>query len=424
MKKKKDELSLRTMRVRDIPPHPSNPKAHDVDAIARSIERFGFRGAVVMSSSGLTSEGHGRVKALTQMHAKDPESPPDGISVEDGEWVVPVLTGAEFKSDEEERAFLIASNQLTTAGGWDTTALKGIMASLKSSEDEFDGLGFSEVECVKMIEGMDPPSDDGGSDADLPPVVPSVASLGDRWELGGHILFVGDSTAPESLRAVGGAGSFDMVLTDPPYGIGYKSRGAPDKHADIIADDDEGGALVLFDAMAQVCLAATSKGSPWYVFGPSNAPGPAMALALERVGVFRTGLAWVKHRHVLGRGDFNMRHEVIMYGWTPGAPHRWYGGHNQCGVWEFDSPNSSDLHPTMKPVAMLEHAIRLSSRKGDRVFEPFSGSGSTLLACENTGRKCGAIELHPGYADVAIYRWEQLTGKKARLAPLEAEKGQ
>jgi DNA modification methylase len=250
-----------------------------------------------------------------------------------------------------------------------------------------------------------------------PPVDP-ITRPGDLWLLGDHRLLCGDSTKADDVERLMAGAKADMMFTDPPYGVSYVGK---TKKALTIQNDGEEDLPKLLDGSFAGALLATREGACWYVAAP---PGPLhweFARRLMELGVYRQTLVWVKDAMVLGHSHYHYKHEPIFYGWKPGASHREPPDRTQVSVWEIARPKRSEEHPTMKPVELVAKAIGNSSLQDESVYEPFCGSGTTLIAAEQLGRKCYGMEISPQYCDVIVKRWETLTGKKAEL---EASNGQ
>ena len=377
-----------------------NPRRHDVDAIKRSYERFGaVETPVIDARTGILVAGHGRVAALRALQAAG-ATPPDGVELRDAEWHVPVLTGWASATDADAKAYLLASNRLTELARWDEDGLAQLLADVAKTST-LDGTGWT------IDDIPDPPPEESDE-------IPAVAKEswvvpGDVFALGEHRIACMDSTNPESYVAVLGGEVAALLVTDPPWNVGYESIGARDRRP--IANDSLGDAFPGFLAAALGgAVTNLAAGGAMYVFMVS-AELATLCQVLSAAGCKQHAmLAWVKQRFVLGRRDYHAQWEPIWYGWKCGGPHYWGGDRSESDVLTYDRPSTSADHPTTKPVELLERLVRNSSKPGDIVLEPFSGSGSTLIACERTGRRCRAIELEPQYVQVAIERYEAMSG--------------
>ena len=306
----------------------------------------------------------------------------------------------------KEKAANIAANRPTITGEF-TDALQDVLSDVLAEMPEaFDVLAFADL-LVAPARAARPRSTD-----DAPAVQENVIiRSGDVWTLGDHRLVCGDSTLPETWDLLGVENAL-LVVTDPPYGVSYK--GSDGSRAAIKNDDLSGERLQQFlgGAMGHT-FAATCAGAVWWVWAP---PGPQFldfAVVFSQLGVWRQTLAWVKNSLVLGHSDFHYKHESAFYGWTPGAAHNAPNDRKQVSVIECDRPAAAEDHPTMKPVDLIRYCVETSSEVGDVVIDPFLGSGTTLVVCEETGRRCHGIEFEPGYCDVIIRRWQTMTGKQA-----------
>ncbi len=252
-------------------------------------------------------------------------------------------------------------------------------------------------------------------------VVQARVQAGDLWRLGEHRLLCGDCTDAAAVTRLmrsqdnnSDVEEADLLFLDPPYGVQYgTSRGCRQPHAGLIGDSL--GEYGTYDLLRRALLAAPLKaGGVFYICSAGGPNETIFRLALRDAGLpLKQSLVWVKHHFVLGRQDYQWKHETLLYGWKPGAAHYFGGGRTQTTVWEIARPMQSRLHPTMKPLALVEKAVLNSSEPDDVVYDGFGGSGTTLLACEQTGRRCRMMEVEPHYCDVILARWEEATGQKA-----------
>jgi DNA modification methylase len=256
----------------------------------------------------------------------------------------------------------------------------------------------------------------GLTDEDAAPEPPPhpVSSSGDLWLLGDHRVLCGDASAQNDVDRLLAGGLADMVFTDPPYNVNYGAtmKDKPRKKTRKIANDNLGDGFEQFLRDACVNMLAVTKGAI-YICMSSSELHTLQKVFREAGGHWSTFVIWAKNTFTMGRSDYQRQYEPILYGWKEGTDHFWCGARDQGDVWFVKKPVSNDLHPTMKPVELVERAIRNSSKGRDTVLDPFGGSGSTLIACEKAGRQARLIELEPKYCDVIIRRWEQYTGKPA-----------
>ena len=393
----------------------SNPKQHDDDGITASFTRFGYvEPMVVDEKTGKLTAGHGRRGRLKAMQDAG-KPPPKRVKVnKDGKYLVPVIRGVSFKNAKEAEAYLVASNRLTEGGGWDN---KELLALISADDFDLDGVGYSDKDIAALRKLVDPHVGTGGGTTlqDDVPAVPKkpITKRGDLIYLGGHALLCGDATAPESYKKLFGSTSkkVDLVMTDPPYGVAYVGK---TKNKLTVKNDDPKKLKAIIQKSFPLAAERCRPGGIWYVHGP---PGPnflVFANMLSEMEILRQTIIWAKDVFVLGHSDFHYKHEIIFYGWMPGRAHRTPPDRKQTSVWEFARPKVSRDHPTMKPLPMAAYALGQSTIKGDVVLDPFGGSGTTLIACQDMGRFCKMIEWDPGYCDVIVKRWEAFTGKKAK----------
>ncbi len=402
----------------------------------QSIETYGFRVPILALADGEVVDGDLRLQAAERLGLAE----------------VPVVP-AEDLGPDQVRAFRLMANSSAGWSGWNEANLALEVQELRAQGIDLELTGLAASFLEDLLERFGPEFW-GERDADaLPGDGPRVCRAGDVWELGAHRLLCGDATDLEAVRRLMADEPADMAFTDPPYNVAYEGKAGR-----ILNDHMEAEAFerFLFDAFTVLFL-SLRKGAPVYV-AHSDTEGIAFRRAFGQAG-FRLSncLVWAKDHFVLGRGDYQPQHEPILYGWKPGERHRWYGGRRRTTLQELEPgpvlerdgdavrvllpqgsvrvtgrdlaveewvtglirerrPKRSDDHPTMKPVALVERFLKNSSRKGDVVLDPFGGSGSTLVACERTGRRCRTAELDPRFADVIVRRWQELTGGDAVLA--------
>lgn len=425
--------------VADLVPYARNARTHtaeQIDQVANSIRRFGWTMPVLVRSEddGIIA-GHGRILAAAQLGIEE----------------VPTVEAVGW-SDEEVRAYIIADNKLALNAGWDETILAAELKDLEELGFDMDLIGFSDDE----LAALNPDASKYNRDPDEVPEVgvKPVSVPGDVWLCGPHRVTCGDSTSLEAVERVLDGAMADACWTDPPYNVDY--QGAAGK---IENDHMEGDAFAAFLLDAFVAgFACMKPGSPIYV-AHADTEGLSFRASFISAGFKLSGcLIWRKNALVLGRSDYQWQHEPILYGWKPGAAHRWFGGRkattvanlsdgtvfgrNSDGsvtvrvgqqsliirgtdmeveaieptIIEEDKPKASADHPTMKPVGLIERMLKNSTRTGDVVLDLFGGSGSTMIACEMLGRHARLVELDPRFVDVIVKRWEEFTGKVATLA--------
>ncbi len=385
-----------------LKPYANNAKMHGADQVAKiaaSMAEFGWTVPCLVSDDGELIAGHGRVLAAEQL----------GLSE------APVIVLGHL-SDEQRRAYRIADNKLTEMGEWNEAVLSEELQLLAAEDFDLSLIGFDDAELDALLSGLDEETDTEGED-DIPePPEDPVSRPGDLWVLGNHRLLCGDATVATDVERLLGENKADLCFCDPPYNVDY-AGGAGAEQAGKgrrIKNDalGEGFGQFLYDAC--VLINVHTNGAV-YICMSSSELHTLQAAFTAAGGHWSTFIIWAKNRFTLGRSDYQRQYEPILYGWPDGVKRRWCGARNQGDVWLIDRPVKNDLHPTMKPISLVERAIRNSSRKGDLVFDPFGGSGTTLIAAENTGRKAALLELDPKYVDVIVERWQRLTGLVAVL---------
>lgn len=394
------------MAPNELVPNPRNWRTHPSEqqrALAGALGEVGWVAEVLVNrTTGNVVDGHLRIQ----------------LALARGEPTVPV-TYVEL-SDEEERVVLASLDPIAAMADAEASALTELLAGLAPSDADLRAF----LEQLGRDEGIET-TRAGLVDADDVPDLPDEPSIktGELFALGDHRLLCGDSTDPADVRRVfGEAGEADLLWTDPPYGVAYQSKLSTEEAVARHRRTD--GLEVANDALtaeatralvtAALRAAPLKAGGAFYVTSPSGDMETVFRLALEDAGLqLRQQLVWVKDMFVMGRQDYHWRHESVLYGWRDGAAHTFHGGRTQDTVWEIPRPRRSESHPTMKPVELVARALGFSSNPGGVVYEPFAGSGTTIIAAEQTGRRCVAIEIDPRYAQVAIERWETFTGQTA-----------
>ncbi|ONF43295.1 DNA methylase N-4 [Marinobacter lutaoensis] len=383
-------------------PYARNARTHDdgqVSQIAGSIAEFGFVNPILVGDDNVIIAGHGRLMAAQQL----------------GLETVPVIV-LRHLTEAQRRALVIADNKIAENAGWNEELLKLELGDLQDLGFDLDVIGFSDEELDELL-GLEDES--GHTDDDAVPEVEEepVSKTGDLWLLGEHRLLCGDATRREELETLMAGDLADMAFTDPPYNVDYgnsakdKLRGKDRR----ILNDNLGADFHAFLEAALGNLLAVTKGACYVAMSSSELDTLQRAFR-EAGGKWSTFIIWAKNTFTLGRSDYQRQYEPILYGWREGADHYWCGARDQGDVWFFNKPVKNDLHPTMKPVELVERAIRNSSKSRDIVLDLFGGSGSTLIACEKTGRRARVMELDPKYVDVIIRRWQEYTGEQARRA--------
>ncbi len=383
-------------------PYVRNARQHSDEQIAQiaaSIAEFGFVNPILIGADGVLVAGHGRLAAARKL----------------GLATVPVVV-LDHLTPTQRRALVLADNRLAELATWDDALLRIELEALQDDGFDLDLTGF-DADALAELLADEEPQIEGRTEDDAIPEMPEepVSRPGDVWRLGPHRLVCGDATTAEAYARLFPDGErADMVFTDPPYNVNYansakdKLRG---KHRPILNDAlGEGFYDFLYDALALIM--AHTRGAI-YVAMSSSELDTLQAAFRAAGGHWSTFIIWAKNTFTLGRADYQRQYEPILYGWPEGATRHWCGDRDQGDVWAIKKPQKNDLHPTMKPVDLVERAIRNSSRPGDVVLDPFGGSGTTLIAAEKAGRVARLIELDPKYADVIVRRWQDWTGQQA-----------
>ena len=402
-------MKIQDVAVNKLIPYAKNSRTHSdqqVAQIAASIKEFGFRNPILVDGVGVIA-GHGRLLAAQKL----------------GLDKVPTIDCSDM-TESQKKAYIIADNKLALNAGWDTAMLTIEMQELQVEGFDLDLLGFDDKELNALLE---PEIVEGLTDEDEVPELPEEpkSKLGDIYILGDHRLMCGDSTSLDAVEKMMAGDKASLVVTDPPWNVAYGTNLANNaqgyKQRTIMNDNFETTKEwedFLSGFMGNI-IAFTMKGCPIYcVMGASE--WPAIDKALRDGGFhWSSTIIWAKDTLVLSRKDYHTQYEPIWYGWKDDGPRIWtVQDRKQSDIWECKRPKRSELHPTTKPVELIERAVLNSSNAGTIVFEPFGGSGSTLIACEKTGRKARLMELDPKYCDVIVKRWEDFTGKQAVLSEL------
>ena len=380
-------------------PYARNARTHSqaqVGQIAASIKEFGFTNPILAGADGVIVAGHGRLAAAQHLGLES----------------VPVIV-LDHLSATQRRALVLADNRIAANAGWDEELLKLEIAELDEADFNLELLGFGDEELERLLNGD---NTTGLTEDDAVPELPvdPVSKTGDVWILGQHRLLCGDSTVLSDVERLMNGQLADMAFTDPPYNVDYgnnakdKMRGKDRR----IMNDALGDGFYQFLYDACVNLLLVTKGA-CYVCMSSSELHTLQKAWLDAGGKWSTFVIWAKNTFTLGRADYQRQYEPILYGWKDGAKHFWCGDRNQSDIWNYNKPRVNDLHPTMKPVELVERAINNSSKTRDIVIDLFGGSGTTLIACEKTNRQARLLEMDPKYVDVIVKRWEDYTGLKA-----------
>lgn len=381
---------------------PRRHTARQMKQLRRSLREFGFVAPVLVDRDGRIISGHAMVEAAQA----------------EGMEKIPCVR-VEHLTDKQRRAYQIADNRLAELSAWDEDILETCLHELFEEGVDLILTGFGEYKLSDALAAASAPSP-----AEETKAVEGCAA-GDLWQLGEHRLLCGDATKKENVARLMDGERAVLLLTDPPYNVDY--HGGTEEHLSIQNDSMPAQRFLRFltDAFT-AARTALAPGAGFYIWYGAGSTFEFISACRAAGLTVRQYLVWVKNHFTLSRQDYKWQHESCLageavtydgclYGWDERAPHRWFGGDGQSTVYQFDKPVSSTDHPTMKPVELFARQIRSSTRKGDIVFDPFCGSGTSILAAESYGRRCFAMELDPQYCAVIIRRWEEKTGQKAVL---------
>jgi len=394
-------MQIQQLKVEDLIPYVNNSRKHSdeqVAQIAASIKEFGWTNPILIDGDKGIIAGHGRLMAARKLKMAE----------------VPVIEISHL-TETQKKALVIADNKLALNADWDLDLLTIELDELLADGFDLELLGFDKNELDKLLE---PEQIEGLTDEDAVPEIPEEpkTKLGDIWVLGNHRLMCGDSTNLEQAEDLLENQPADMVFTDPPYNVDYGNSNNPrHKSRQIMNDKMSDSDWDSFVSDYITVLLTYCKGNIYIAM--SDKELGHMQLTFEKLGgKWASFIVWVKDRLVLSAKDYHSRHETILYGWKDGISNRLrVEDRKETDVWEIKRPGNSALHPTMKPVELVERALTNSSKSGDVVLDLFGGSGTTMIACEKMGRKSRLMELDPKYCDVIVRRWEEFTGKQAIL---------
>lgn len=379
--------------IETLIPYARNSRTHtdaQVAQVAASIKEFGFLNPVIIAEDNTILAGHARVLAARKL----------GLSK------VPCIK-AESLTDAQKRAYIIADNKLSLNAGWDEELLAVEISDLKSEAFDLSLLGFGEDELEKLFRSeADDKIKEDDFDIDSELQKPAVTKEGDLWTIGRHRLLCGDSTLKGNLERLMQGAKANLTVTDPPYNVNYEGNAGKIRNDNMGNEDFHTFLLAAFNRMHENMASDASI----YVFH-ADTEGLNFRKAFDEAGFYLSGCCiWKKPSLVLGRSPYQWQHEPCLFGWLKDGKHKWYADRKQTTIWEFDKPKKNDVHPTMKPVALIAYCIMNSSMTNTLVLDPFLGSGTTMIACEQTDRSCYGLELDPKYCDVIVNRYIELTG--------------
>lgn len=387
-------MIIETKEIKDLLPADYNPRKDlkpgdpEYEKLKRSLEQFGYVEPVIWNkTTGRVVGGHQRLKVLTDLGNSEVEC----VVVE--------------MNDDKEKALNIALNKIS--GEWDNDKLALLITDLQGSDFDVSLTGFdpAELDALFKDQTKDGISDDA-FDVDAELKNPTFTESGDLWMLGEHRLYCGDSTKAETYQILMGSKRVNLVITDPPYNVNYQGTAGKIKNDNLA---NEAFYQFLFDAFTNIESAMADDASI-YVFH-ADTEGLNFRRAFSEAGFYLSGTCiWKKQSLVLGRSPYQWQHEPCLFGWKKSGKHKWYSGRKETTIWEFDKPKKNGEHPTMKPIPLLAYPIMNSTMTGCLVLDPFGGSGSTLIACEQTKRVCYTVELDEKFCDVIVKRYIEQAG--------------
>lgn len=385
------EMQYYLADVNDLIPYIRNARTHSesqIAQIAASIKEFGFLSPILIAEDNTILAGHGRLAAARKL----------------GLTKVPCVKESHL-TETQRRAYIIADNKLSLNAGWDEDILAIELSELQGADFDLDLLGFDESELASIFED-DKEVEDDDFDVEEELNKPCFSKSGDIWTLGRHRLICGDSTKEETYKSLMEDKKANLVVTDPPYNVNYEGSAGKIKNDNMNTDKFYNFLLDAFSNMEKVMADDASI----YVFH-ADTEGLNFRKAFNDAGFYLSGCCiWKKPSLVLGRSPYQWQHEPCLYGWKRKGKHQWYSGRKETTIWEFEKPKKNADHPTMKPIALLAYPISNSSMSNTLILDPFGGSGSTLIACEQTDRSCYTIELDEKFCDVIVKRYIEQVG--------------
>lgn len=382
----KTTTDMKLVPIEKLVPYVNNARTHNASQIMKlrsSLREFGFINPVIIDRDYNIIAGHGRVMAAREEKIDK----------------VPCVF-VDYLTEAQKKAYILADNRMAMDAGWDEQLLKVEIESLQAENFDVSLTGFDEKELSDLFDSEKDAKDDN-FDVDKELQKPTVTKAGDVWLLGAHKLICGDSTKEETYKTLMGEQKANLVVTDPPYNVNYQGSAGKIKNDNLKNDQFYRFLLAAFTCMEK----AMADDASIYVFH-ADTEGLNFRKAFADAGFYLSGTCiWKKQSLVLGRSPYQWQHEPCLFGWKKNGRHQWYSDRKQTTIWEFDKPKKNGDHPTMKPIPLIAYPIRNSSMTNCIVLDPFGGSGSTLIACEQTGRICRTIELDEKYCDVIVKRY-------------------
>lgn len=387
----KTTTEMQLVDINKLIPYVNNARTHNTQQINKlrsSLREFGFINPVIIDRDFNVIAGHGRIMAAKE----------EGINE------VPCVF-VDYLTEAQKKAYILADNRMAMDAGWDEELLKVEIEALQAEDFDLSLTGFDESELAGFFDTADDAKDDD-FDVDAELEKPPVTKSGDLWLLGNHRLLCGDSTKEESYTLLMNGKKANLVVTDPPYNVNYQGTAGKIKNDNLENDKFYQFLFGAFSCMEK----AMADDASIYVFH-ADTEGLNFRKAFADAGFYLSGTCiWKKQSLVLGRSPYQWQHEPCLFGWKKNGKHQWYSDRKQTTIWEFDKPKKNGDHPTMKPVPLIAYPIKNSSMSNCIVLDPFGGSGSTLIACEQTNRICHTIELDEKYCDVIVKRYIEQAG--------------
>ena len=393
----KTTTEMKLIETSKLIPYVNNARTHSpaqVMKLRSSLREFGFINPVIIDRDLNVIAGHGRIMAAKEEGIKE----------------IPCVF-VDYLTEAQKKAYILADNRMAMDAGWDEELLRIEIEALQAEAFDIGLTGFDDKEIADLFASDDDVEDDD-FDVDAELEKPTFTKAGDVWVLGNHRLVCGDSTKPETYELLMEGKKANLVVTDPPYNVNYEGSAGKIKNDNMANDKFY---QFLFDAYSCMYQAMADDASI-YVFH-ADTEGLNFRRAFAEAGFYLSGTCiWKKQSLVLGRSPYQWQHEPCLFGWKKSGKHQWYSGRKETTIWEFDKPKKNGDHPTMKPVPLIAYPIKNSSMTNCIVLDPFGGSGSTLIACEQTGRDCRTIELDEKFCDVIVKRYIEQVGSAENVS--------
>ncbi|MDQ0495777.1 DNA modification methylase [Paenibacillus brasilensis] len=401
-------MEIKFVNVEILIPYIKNARNNEkaVEYVATSIESYGFKNPILIDSNNEIIAGHTRLLAAKKLGLKE----------------VPTILVDDL-TPEQVKAFRIADNKTAEYADWNFELLAQEMEELKLADYDLSLTGYDMSECEKLLDILHEDTADDEDDFNVEEALPEhpVTHKGDIWLLGKHRLICGDSTNPQDIATLMNGKKAQLIVTDPPYNVDYTGKTKDALKIENDKMDNHEFYNFLLAAYTQMFEVA-DDGASIYVFH-ADSEGLNFRKAFIEAGFKLSQCCiWAKQAMVMGRSDYHWMHEPVLYGWKPTGGHYWNSDRKQTTLWQFDRPFRNEYHPTMKPIPLISYPIKNSSKLGDIVFDPFGGSGSTLIACEETNRLCYTSELDPKYVDVIVKRYIAHAGDNSGVYLIREDK--